>query len=251
MGKKLSFVLVMVFVGLCASCQWNRNMLDNANSPTDTHSLNTPTAVLEVTRDELTARWLAGQPCSPPCWENILVGQSFIDDAKTILQANSLIALVEVTNSNYDRYNDDVIVSYHSSSSEEENSSLLNLDKSGRVISVDLDLSPTSLKIFRQTYGDPSHVMTLSYSGPDDGFETYWGLEIIWFSQGIRLATYGQSPFPMIDDNLLFTEAWVFSPNWDDYVLTTNFDALTRVKPWHGNDKFETYLGEPGINQDK
>src|SRR5512132_3259667 len=87
-----SFVLLIAVVNLVA-CGAATNAIPTPETLIQPTPF--PKTAQTITLDMRT-RWLAGQPCAPPCWEGITPGKTRVDEAVALLNRHPMVTDIEI-----------------------------------------------------------------------------------------------------------------------------------------------------------
>ena len=203
-----------------------------------------PEDALVLSDEELSARWLSGTPCRPPCWEGITPGETTAEDAFDILSANPLFTQVQI-----DRFPEDRLgyISFFMRSSRLDEGVVIYHDYSTEtVFAVYLyGLWNENLGKLIQAFGEPSHVEVGLFPSERGGtINDRWFVKVLWLPQGLALGAYGMIPAPDIGADLPLSGAIYYPPDLEGYQVATDSTEfeLYFLKPWHGYDSFEAYI---------
>jgi len=185
-----------------------------------------PKTAQTITPDVRT-RWLAGQPCAPPCWEGITPGKTRVDEAVALLNRHPMVTHIEIYRP---LLGGDGRVSWRWNGVD-AGSGLIGFpqvdpqdahdvqDATNPIVSwVDVGFShPFSLAEIRAAYGDPSHVVPLAArAGLTDGQSgsmSYYEFTVVYLDHGFLLQTERELYDPLVlGPHMALSNSVVFFP---------------------------------------
>jgi hypothetical protein len=227
--------------------------LDDIDVPTRLPTLTPPPKTSLPVTSVLQVRWLAGTPCTSPCWENIRPGQTRVSEALASLNENPYIQGVE-----YWSWPDDpigVIGWYWNGSDQggkleypqiaQDPQQAANTTVAWMAISFP---TPLNLAEIRKAYGDPSHVAPVFFSGQTAhvGSTRSFDLSLIYLSHGFLVQTERTfGPAPTIGPTMPLATRVIFFPptlaGLDAIPASTRGWNNTSLIPWQGFQDFTSY----------
>jgi len=210
-------------------------------------STRTKESALPLRADELKRRWLSGVPCHPPCWEEIVPGETSAIKAAEILSANPMFTKVEVDksssafdNEGFVSYEWYVLFDYDVLSGD----ALFDSNTPDQIIyAIRPTIPATRLDELIQAYGEPSHIWANEIPPADIGGPFSWEVNIVWLSQGFSVETsdFSRADKILINGDLIFNRTLYFPSTLEGYQRASNLYSLDHLKPWRGYSSFYSY----------
>lgn len=131
------------------------------------------------------SRWLEGEPCAPPCWENIHPGTTILEEAVQLLESNS-----SVGSENFAVVNDEglTMVTWGFQDSDWVGTIALLEGEDESVPFIAFETPDLCLGEIIDAYGKPDYLIQTLY-------EFNGTIYLIWFSQG-----FFYSNFDLLDE---------------------------------------------------
>jgi hypothetical protein len=184
--------------------------------------------------------WLKGNPCRPPCWEQITPGKTSASEAVKILERIPYIMSDSITTSVSSLVPEIGDISWEWSDSQEpagisfdSNIAQQTVRRIGLIFK-----QPFLLKDVIETYGQPTHVAASAGYNEAGGITT--AVQIIFASQGFWVNTTAPRD---IRPDLWLNYVQLFSPGIGNFAqffpdYKSNPDLIV---PWQGYQSFEFY----------
>jgi hypothetical protein len=216
-------------IGLLAAC--------GQVAPAAQPAIRMPAANADVTvnvREHMAERWLAGQPCPPPCWEGMTPGHSTAPEALQLLENNPNITILEA---------DEDSIRWNWNDHRSSDAGIITV-ANGRVERIRLDFAPRLGEVIA-AYGEPSGV--LAYTGTR---REYPGTDVIELVDKVRIM-YAEQGFyfdalpadnPRIDAELMLIGPVLIAPDSDPGDLSPRLAAT--MMPWQGEQSFDFYYSD-------
>ncbi len=227
----------LIFVCLCSSLFLTACDGDTATPTTESairRSL--PTLPLSSPND-WQSRWLNGIPCSPPCWEGIIPGQTSAQEAVEILKKNPKFSNPQIRFHSAVTWSNDRV--NHLNLAE----AYFDLKDPKQVI---YEIHPGStlfgvefrLKDVIQAYGEPTYIIGLK-GGPPAVNRIIYQAEFIYIKRGMGLGStfYDKNEF---NQNLVLKPPVLFVPSEEGFRRLYSGLAQYAVK-WEGMKAFSFY----------
>lgn len=245
-----TFLLWFILIGL-AACNSRPPVID---VPTRLPTLTPPSKTDLPITSGVQTRWLAGVPCAPPCWEGIIPGQTFVDEALVHLNENPYIQGVE-----YWSWPDDSegVVGWHWNDSNrggrleypqaiQDHQDTTNTRVSWITVSFPKAFTLTEI---RTAYGDPSHVVPyVGYGGLPDGNtggSYFYEFAVVYLEQGFFIQTERALYHPpAIGPRMTLSSSVVFFPPTIDGLMSASDWNSTQLIPWQGFQEFGFYCAQ-------
>jgi hypothetical protein len=196
---------------------------------------------------EMRTNWLAGTPCAPPCWENIIPGKTPVSEAVRILNWHSSVRDVEFWTPSGIR---DGMIVWRWNNTEHGSGQVGFIQQDTDPIITWIGVSfpePFTLAEIRAAYGDPSHVVPyVGYGGlpgGSSGGSDFYEFTVVYLTQGFLLQTERDlfDP-PTIDPQMaLSSHVAFFPPTLAGLEAVSMRDYLL---PWQGFLDFEDYCAQ-------
>jgi hypothetical protein len=192
--------------------------------------------------DAAKERWLKGDPCAPPCFDQITPGITTAAETAETLRKNSLAFDVQI---------DAESVAWYWAGQSVANVALFNPNDPDKVIKNIRILFPTRL-LFQEVldvYGEPSHLILHNLIQHNGLYLNIWA---IYASQGFALRT-SIGPLKTLDeplnDTLTFERGYFFIPGVAGIAEAissswTNDDIQRMLVPWQGFQDYRFYCRE-------
>jgi hypothetical protein len=203
-------------------------------------------------------RWLAGQPCAPPCWEGIIPGKTRLREAVEILNRHLFVGAIE----EHTLMEPGVAWRWNGStegygllgSSRRDLEDVAHLPASeDSIVSQIVVAFPQSFSLseIRAAYGDPSHVVPyVGYGGgPGSGGSIFYEFTVVYLEQGFFLQTKRElyRP-PTIDPQMALSSSVVFFPptlaGLEAVPVSTRGWQSADLLPWQGFLDFVDYCAQ-------
>ncbi len=233
--KWLACIVVASFVWFVFSACRGTNGGEGFSTPT-------PTPVMD-----LLTRWLNAEPCAPPCWEGIIPGETSASEAMELLEANPLIADIQLyERGRWSMMEWNMIWSSMSKHSPSPAWGAASFDSSfsNQIIQyIVLDSRGLCLGDIIHSYGEPSHILIyVESSALDHGvFEAV--IEVFWLSLDLRLTATSDTARPRIDETLCDGSIALFAPGTTlEQSASTGFLDHDYLLPWDGYGDFDKYF---------
>lgn len=175
----------------------------------------------DIEERDIKNQWLRGIPCTPPCWEGITPGMTTLTETFSILSQNISFVDIEIVHiSKNSALRAIRIVETESGQSREYAVNVYSMPvaQGGVVTGFFIELPKMELQEVIAHYGPPSHVW--AYIQPWSTDFQYWGVSLLWISQGFEIRVDGDGDFPIIDEKFIVGQRVnFFSPGIDGYNL--------------------------------
>ncbi len=186
---------------------------------------------------QLNTFWLKGTPCSPPCWQGIIPGQTTLEQATTILKNLSIATNIELgplTNT------------------KELNWDWKGTDRGGKiwfhpatpaktVYSIATGLPGTKLGDIIAAYGEPTYISVLSGPPVEQGQSTTYSIMVMFLSKGLYM-NYQSKSKPSFNSDLLMVSPVFFEPNSLEQVAKLlSLGETNVILPWQGFKSVDYY----------
>jgi hypothetical protein len=188
-------------------------------------------------------RWIRGEPCSPPCWENITPGITSVKDATEYLRANPWIRNVFVRMEKDQGY---IVWEWNNG---EEGGDILfdtgSLESPIRFIRPYLS-SRNRFGDIVAKFGEPSDVKAFAETTPDRPVRILYTIEVIFRSKGLHLRS-SQNPFikPDLSPETIFDIVSFFSS--EDSLDNVFKYSKNFISPWQGYKGFDYYCKDNSL----
>jgi len=245
----LLLAIYTLFLLGCSSEQ-SATLSKTANAATATVSNSTITIATRTTSSNVTpsnsstplpkleweTRWLKGIPCSPPCWEGIIPGQTPANEVRKILELNPIITKLEQTLG---------YVDWEWGKESGGGSAVYDKQTQGQFIySIDLEYPrPFTLNEITQAYGEPSNISASVVRDPE-GTGASYNLYIIYLDKGFALIEDSRKEISF-NSTLELKKLMFFIPGIDGY-LKAMPGMRSDVKTWQGFKGFNFYCRAVG-----
>lgn len=177
---------------------------------------------------------VTGEPCAPPCWQDIVPGETSVEEARVIVEAAGF-TIIEGARSGFQFANESGIACCEIGHYQDIDGTV-----SDAVAAVLLRLAPTSeLGALIENYGEPTAV----YS-PDPSETAQAHLSLVFADARMILSVSVESADQPIQPNSKVVDAAYFSPELMDQIM-----RLMRSEPrWHGYLSPNQYLERAAEN---
>jgi hypothetical protein len=203
------------------------------------------TITMTFTEDELRQRWLNEIPCAPPCWEGVTPGVTTATEAEGILRVNTMFTRLDTLVSPLPGVNTGfinfrfIVVDDTGTTIEWGGDMLFDSKSESQYIYIIRNcFPPTRLSELIAAFGEPSHVNALY---DDQRTPNTWQLYVIWMSLGLQMRAAGETPYPVINENLEFFSAEYFQPGLEGYARGMGINWVGSLVEWKGYADFELY----------
>lgn len=243
--------LIALLLFVLASCQPNRVDTPHPGPATAppglsvTDAAEKPTVVTPAVDEQAYMRaWLAGEMCRPPCFLDIVPGETSIEEALTRLQARPEATAVGTY---YDGNSPEVLkaIDWHWQGYPDTIAGTVAANLTTHRVSMITTGFPgesnLELDDVIQAYGEPSHVLAEAHRGTDTPDVSLW-LEVVWLDQGLALSwRRGAFDVDTSLDAIDYHPAF-FVPTLDGYAALWGFPiVLEQLTPWRGVKSFGAY----------
>jgi hypothetical protein len=211
-------------------------------TPPALYPTRTPIVNQDQLIDAMKERWLEGDPCAPPCFENITPGHTTVSETLEALRKNPLV---------FDAQVDTGAVTWYWAGQGAVNAALFDTNDPNKVIRNILVVFPRSLLFGEvlEAYGEPSHLIVHNSIKPNG---QHLNILAIYVPQGFALeARIGplESIDKPLDKELVFDTGYFFKPNEDEIAGAvssswTNEDIRRFLVPWQGFQDYSYYCRE-------
>lgn len=144
--------------------------------------------------DDPKTRWLKGQPCAPPCWENVQPGSTQPEKAITLLKASSLVVPASIQVEKHADIGAGLITWTFKSSATAWTGKIGYRSDLNVVQAITLMTPDLCLGEIVDAYGQPDYLFLPAY-------EAVGTVDLIWKSSGFMFEVQGGSPDKPITDN--------------------------------------------------
>jgi hypothetical protein len=229
----VGIILSMIFGGCAESEQLNTQPLTTSKSI--------------VFTDAWQTRWLRGEPCAPPCWENITPGQTTADEAFQLLKKrNEFTKLV----TKYPESQSYGLISWEWLSSNDSNNSeirgglvVFNANDSNKIIYfIAPKLAQFGLGDIIKKYGEPTHVIASATPNPPS-YSLKFTLYILYLNDKSFLISNEFSEIPQITADLWVGNIKFFKPNLQPFT-ELQVGEKEQLVEWKGYKDFRYYCRE-------
>ncbi|MBU0491269.1 MAG: hypothetical protein KKA73_14725 [Chloroflexi bacterium] len=200
----------------------------------------TPTPTKSPPPADWPTRWLRGIPCSPPCWEGMIPGETTAAEAVEIWRASPVIDTVEISIPRI--MPDRGIVTWTWVGGKDGGEAIFHAQTTDNPIYIIHPYLPTSFKLgdIIQAYGEPSHVAAIVTSRPDDDGIDY-SLSILYRLQGFILFEVLHEGKPILNEDTPFHVSF-FALNDEGLRAAIKETSISRWGiPWQGMKDYDFY----------
>ncbi len=202
-------------------------------------------ASCNIQRRDWQRDWLAGQPCSPPCWQRITPGVTTGAEVEAILRQKAPLQRREVIGPLFD-FDRSVALFWEWAGIEGGGKVNYDLD-TGLVFKVAFWCSGPCDFTFEEiidAYGEPDHIyvnILEPYCNLSPGREYH--LEIFYVDKGFGLyPSYTVTSKPEISRGLRFDRVEFFVPTIEGFVAARGENWREALYPWQGFKSFDEYI---------
>lgn len=203
-------------------------------SPSVTYVATSSVSTISYKEEEL--KWLKGNPCQPPCWENIKPGQTTLQEVKEKLKQNNLVQNIqEVAYQDRGQLSWDWIgtdrggtISYHAASTKQ-------------VTIIGPGFSTIKFQDILDAYGEPNYVQAEVNQPNEKGQAVSYHIFVLYSQKGFALAEGGNVK-PSLDSNLQLEGLRFFVPNSLEEILPILSVGTSKTMVlWQGFKNFDFY----------
>jgi hypothetical protein len=221
-------------------------------NPTDTHQQATSVTVTPV--EDLYPpewwqnRWLRGEPCSPPCWENIIPRKTTFKEAMDELGKIPFINSSSIRGSVMEG-----MIYWEWMNGEQGGEIFLGTGPSGDMVQFvrPFIFAPIRLQTVIEKFGEPSDVEAVAL-GIREGQNSYiyiYTLRLIYRSYGIIFGYLGNPRVkPTLSEETIIKSKNFYFPNDDQFLQSRISPNL--MSPWQGFKSFDEYCKDRNMGMD-
>jgi hypothetical protein len=234
---------ILVLATLLTACG------EDENAPKTSGSANSV-----VFTDAWQTRWLRGEPCSAPCWENITPGKTTADEAMQILKKNDQFTKLVVKfpeNQDYGLLSWQWLIPKEADDSKRRGGYVsFAANNSNKVVdTIGPVLANFVLGDIMKKYGEPTHVVAVTKPTPPS-YKTHYTLYLLYLNDKGFMVSNEFPEVPEIEPALWMGNVKFFRPNLQDLdeLKQLGVEKEYLVK-WEGTRYFQYYCREGAKGQ--